>query len=256
MVWRYELHGWRRCGGGEPGGGFVMRPGPRTLLLRLRVTLWAALLIAVVRGGSRAALRLLARPHSASPPARTAEGDRLSRDIAALERDLSPAGRSRVAEAEAARQQRAAALEARNRRWVGAIHWTVAALVAAAAFIGIGVPLSALWNRLIVTSPEPGVLKLVETGWWRRSRSIPLALYVPPVLSQYELKTAGAGYFTWIPSTRTWAWVLVLSPISDVTSPRVEFWLRALSRPASGDAIPEQELAEFVRPLEALTRAS
>jgi len=249
VVWRYEIHGWRRCDGGSPGDGFVLRPGPATLGLRLRVTLWAALAIAAVGIGAKGALRLLAgAPSAAAAPA---VDDRLSREIAELERNLSPAGKARVDQAEAARQARAQMRAARQRRLAALIRWAAGLLIAAAACVGIAAPLSALWNRLVVTSPEPGVLKLVETGWWRRSREIRLDRYGPPVLAQYELKTQGAGYFTWLPPTRSGAWVLLLSP-ADVAAPRVEFWLRALRRPSSQASLPEQELVQFVRPLEAL----
>lgn len=258
MVSRYELHGWRRSRSlNPPANGFVMQPGLRTFVLRLRVTVWALLLIAAVWFLSITIPRAFRwNPPIAAKAIATPQGgdEQLQRDIADIQKRLPAAAQRRIAQNEAARQQRFAALAARNRAYVAAVRWAAGLVIAILAFIGAAAPLSAFWNRLMVICPQPRTLQLTETGLWRHRRTISLTDEAAVVLAQYQLRSRGAGFFSWLPGTRSWAWVLVLSPGGHAAAERVEFWLESLSTPAAATDLPESEMAEFVRPLGALIR--
>jgi hypothetical protein len=132
------------------------------------------------------------------------------------------------------------------------VSWLVIAILLLGA---LAAPISASWNRLVVTSPQPGILQLVETGLWPRTRRIRLADYGAPVLTQYEFRSPGSGYGTPMPPTRSWGWILVLPPIVS-SAPTIEFWLRARKHPTAADDPPAEEIAEFVDPLKKLIALS
>jgi hypothetical protein len=257
MVWRYELQGWKReRPDRETAAGLLMRPGRATVFLRLRITTWAILLIVTIGFLGGRISRSLRRDHPEPLATTTTPGapvnQELQQELAALEKDLSPAARLRIERNEAARRQRQTALKSQARLEADAVWWLAAAAIAALAVLAIAAPLSSMWNRLVVDRCEPGVLQLVETGLWNRRRRIPIGPDTAMALTQIETRSSGGGYHTWFPGTRSRAWVLVLLPHRHEPKTRVEFWLRSIPGSAADFPPPEDELVEFVRPLAAL----
>src|SRR4051794_34759850 len=113
-IWRYELHGWRRAADSDgPTTGFVMRPGRGTVLLRLRVTLVSAALIAMLifitaritrdPDGNQSSTRIASRGNP--------DDQALSRRISEMELHLSPDARRRIEQERSARAQQHAATQ-------------------------------------------------------------------------------------------------------------------------------------------------